>query len=426
MTSLPETAATVLLLAVIAIATLYPEAYAGGIDVASNELLPLVAFMPLFLAAAAAYIYVRRRRLSWGAVEAAIAIYTVYLLARNVGGPNMPVLLKYIVYGLGMFWLAALVITIPHCRRLIIWNLVALLGVISLYGIIEYILQQNVIFHSLLAETVPEPVRSIHRAGSSLGHPITFGAFLAQLLPFAALAWYDRQERWLRYAGALAGCLGVLALLLTFSKGGWLAAMFAGALFLLVAGRQVKSKIIIPVLVLIVLGTVFVPLVWQSAITELVSSNRAELSFEGRRVAWAGALSGIAENPLVGVGLKQGQEELRHRVDPVWLEIADIQLPVDNYYLTVLLEEGVLGFAAWMALLALIFREGIMAARRRVPGSGRAWALAALASIIAISVNALTFEALLVWPTYTLFWFAAGSLRGLNLPGSPKAVAAGA
>ena len=79
------------------------------------------------------------------------------------------------------------------------------------------------------------------------------------------------------------------------------------------------------------------------------------------------------------------------------------------------LEEGVIGFGLMLAAVILIIKDGLGAALVRY--RRRPEAAAALASIIALLLNALTFDAFLVWPNFLLFWTAAGMLRGASLAG---------
>ena len=59
------------------------------------------------------------------------------------------------------------------------------------------------------------------------------------------------------------------------------------------------------------------------------------------------------------MGLKQGAEELKRHVYPDLYSRLGTTFPVDNYYLSLMLEAGLVGFAIWMAMFILILIEGV-------------------------------------------------------------------
>jgi O-antigen ligase len=158
---------------------------------------------------------------------------------------------------------------------------------------------------------------------------------------------------------------------------------------------------------------VFIAIFWQEINIE--TATRGGESVSGRLVAWRAAAEGIQHHWLLGVGLRQGVSEIVKHIDYEWLLVASRRTPVDNSYLSMFLEEGVIGFGLMLAAMVLIIKDGLSAsvfsARRRPE------AVAALASIAALLLNGLTFDALLIWPNFLIFWTAAGMLRGASLAG---------
>ena len=142
--------------------------------------------------------------------------------------------------------------------------------------------------------------------------------------------------------------------------------------------------------------------------------------------SWEAALDAFRDNPFFGVGLKQGADTVWSHLDPetrISLEDGNLQAPVDNYYLNVLLEEGLVGLIIWLAALLAIIIEGVRFVARRTAAAP--WALAALVGIASLAINAVTFDALLIWPNYVIFWVTAGLLHGLALTDPRQALWAG-
>ncbi|MHB1391465.1 MAG: O-antigen ligase family protein [Thermoleophilia bacterium] len=263
-------------------------------------------------------------------------------------------------------------------------------------------------FQPYIEEVVKTPSVGVHRIGSTLAHPVAYAGYLVQAIPFCILAAIKTRSRTGRIFAIVTTCLAALALFLTYSKGSWIVALLmllAGVIYLFRRWRHVALVVFI-VIVLVLSG--LVGLFWQQIHTE--ASVRTDTSVEYRMAAWRGAVAGIREHPLVGVGLGAGQNELLLRADPEWVKVSAGRMAVDNYYLNILLEEGLVGALLWLVVLGLIFREGLSLIRNH--GAGYIWGLAAMASIVDILVNCLTFDALLLRPQQVLFWIAAGLIHG--------------
>lgn len=152
---------------------------------------------------------------------------------------------------------------------------------------------------------------------------------------------------------------------------------------------------------------------WQEI--NLETSIRAGESVSGRLIAWRAAIDGIKEHWLLGVGLREGNNEILTHLDPdeyQWLVVdGNKSVPADNQYLNFFLELGLIGLVLWLAMIALLLREGVQKIKRAKQDC--LWAMAATASIVGILLNAITFDALQIWPNFILFWVAAGVLHGL-------------
>ena len=337
-----------------------------------------------------------------------VALFMGYLLIRNLEGLDGFVAFKYFIYGLAVFYLSALLSSrYEKLLLLVIYVVLGLMVFTAIYGLAEYAAQKNFIYASYIAESVPEPAVGLHRDGSTLAHPVSFGAFLVQVLPFSVLIWLQAGGKKTRILAIAATVLGVLALFFTYSKGSWIAGMAVavGALMLLRGGRS--RKYLLPTVLITAIVVLLAVVFSHQIISE--TEVRGVNSVDVRLSTWRAAIDGFEKHPLLGVGFKRGPQEMNKYIEYPYNEYYPDQ-PVDNQYLSLLLEQGVAGIVLWAAALIFIVVEGVGVARAR--GPGRPWAIAALASLVAIGLDSVTFESMQLWPNFIFFWLAAGILHG--------------
>ncbi len=401
------TVAFSIIILVLVVSVLYPDTFLPDfLKIGSFRILPLSVLLPFLALSTSVYIFCNRSQLSFGLLDAVFLSFLAFTLMRNVFSPNGAAEFKYSVYALGLFYSVSLLIRRTSRLRLMIWVFIGLILVTTVYGFIEYSLQENILYQSFVSVT--EPMQGIHRLSSTLVQPVSYGAFLIQILPFGILAWITGKGFWHKFPGVMALLLGVPALFLTYSKGSWITGIiifFAG--FPLIKMKKVS---IIPGIVLAAMVILLSAIFWQSVLSE--TAYRAESSVAMRLGSWSAAWHGFLDHPVFGVGLRQGTMELERQSPEikVYNEQEKAPLAVDNYYLDLMMEEGAVSFLLWVTFLVLLCTEGIIGSGANRPG--RLVVLTALASVVGLSLNALTFDAMLIWPNFILFWAAAGILHG--------------
>lgn len=406
-----DRAVILLVCLVLALAVLYPQSFISHDSFLGKSWMdPLAPMIPLVAAGVVAFLVTRRRFMKVDWVDRLVLVFGAYMVAQNLFRPPALVSIKYVVLGLGVYYLVSTIVAgRGSLVRPVMFTLVGLALAVSLYGLLEFAVQRNLIFRELIIESVPDPVDGIHRIGSSLAHPVPFGVFLLQTLPFAALLLVISRAGWHRLLAWATLAAGGLALFFSFSKGSWIVGSMMAGGALLLSHRARNRKTLVPAVSLIVILVVVVVAFWPRIVDEI--EGRSPSSISGREMAWRAAVDGIRDNPW-GVGLFEGSGDLVNYIDPVWLEQWGQPLAVDNYYLCLALESGLAGFGIWAVMMVLIFREGFGAARVR--GPSQPWAMAALAGIIGISLTSLTVDAFLLWPNYLIFWVSAGILHGVG------------
>jgi O-antigen ligase len=191
------------------------------------------------------------------------------------------------------------------------------------------------------------------RIGGTIGVPNVAGAYLSVMLAFAASVLFtDLGNRYKWLAGSVLG-LGGIALIFTFSRGGWIALLFAIMVLCFVVWRQRGTSLKVPIAILAVLTLLCVPF-GSSIAARLFGDDQG--SANSRIPLNKLAFRMIGDNPLLGVGANNftvvmdqyATSEFRR----AWL------WAVHNKYLLVLAETGIGGLLAYLAFLLSTLRRG--------------------------------------------------------------------
>jgi probable O-glycosylation ligase (exosortase A-associated) len=168
------------------------------------------------------------------------------------------------------------------------------------------------------------------------------------------LLWYlgieeAKRRPWVLRASQVAVGLTIVTILLTLSRGGFLALCMT---LLWMAWRS--GQLFRAVMVLFTLAALF-PLLAPEALLERLGTigDSKESSANARLVAWATAMRMIGDNPLLGVGLRNFQ--------PRYSDYSGLPPGVGqtyvahNSYLQIWAESGTLAFVVYLTLLGSVF-----------------------------------------------------------------------
>lgn len=252
------------------------------------------------------------------------------------------------------------------------------------------------------------------RVGGPIGDPNDFAFFL---LPAIALGLAVRAGAGRRWPWDLATVLLVVAVLGTLSRGALLGLVAMGVLALAAGMVRLRTALGIGVVVggavlavvAVVPGLVTTSLEQKGVVADQNVSERLDL--------WAAAGRMTLEHPLVGMG--PGAFSLHHDDYTSGLP-ADVNHPLDvahNTWLEVSSELGVLGLAAFLALLAVAFATAWGAWRRRHDPLA-----AAVATALAGSAVTATF---VTEQYYLPLWLLCGLAVGVGARASRSSAPAG-
>jgi O-antigen ligase len=294
-------------------------------------------------------------------------------------------------------------------RRVLASSLAVLCGLaaaLAVVGYVEYATRHLLLNPKVIASN---QVEDYFRVNSLFFDPNIFGRFLAVVLVLL-VAWMLWRRRTAEVAlGALVAAVIFGGLVLTLSQSSF-AALLAGLSVLGGLRWNPRLAAVAAVCGLVVAAGAFV------LATDLSSSSSANDATSGRKELVEGGVRLAAERPLAGWGSGSFSREYR-RAEDVSAEratSASHTIPV-----TIAAEQGVLGLAAYVALLWFALRRLLRGAQSGVARAGIAAAFAALA------VHTLLYASFLEDPlTWALL--GAGTALALRPPGSGDEDAGGA
>ena len=153
---------------------------------------------------------------------------------------------------------------------------------------------------TVIIQAVPHISESSWRFGGVLSGMIQ-GSLLAMFLPIYILLFIHLKERRLKIFFALASAFGVFALLLTGTRGAWIAAVILIPLVLLIHAERKLKKLGAILVALSLVGGIFVitPALSNrvATITDLKMQSNSE-----RLLMWQSAWQMFKDNPIFGIG----------------------------------------------------------------------------------------------------------------------------
>jgi O-antigen ligase len=234
----------------------------------------------------------------------------------------------------------------------------------------------------------PLHIGAAHRVGGTM-FTMTFAGILYQIILFNSSAVFAR--RFAHWRWWLAGIVAMefTALLMTMTRGAWIA-LFAGALVLCLLLR--RRALLVGTAAALAVAVAFSFMFARDqgrtiAVTEL-ATRPADRNVATRLVLWQISLELFREHPVFGVGMGdytiEADKHLRER---------KVRTTVDthNVYLHLLATRGVVGFIPFVVYFVVLLRSLARVYTRAGPNSvERYYAAGAIAAVAAVLAGALT------------------------------------
>ncbi|HET9952072.1 MAG TPA: O-antigen ligase family protein [Candidatus Eisenbacteria bacterium] len=285
-------------------------------------------------------------------------------------------------------------------------------------------------------ELVPAGSSYPGRALGPFGQPNRLGGYLIAVLPLALTLSFITQDRMAR--GLLLGSVVILSLglILSFSRGAWIAfAIAAVALAVVLVRWPALSPR--PAQLAVTLGALLVPalLLLPSVLSRVATKPQAEkawnLPFDPERegsaamrgAVWQGALSAAESRPLLGWGVGAFREAFDRsksatmkRLEAEGGRTSD---QAHGYYLATLVERGVPGLAVFVLFAVAALAAGAAVIASGAPAEARLLAAGLVASALALLAHAVLEDNLALAP-HALLLHANLGLLVLSAPGARK------
>jgi len=305
---------------------------------------------------------------------ALIPVYVLILLSRKfVIDKTAVFLLLFIIISL----IAALLsleprssINIALLSVIFIFSMLAITATVKTENNIEFFLMTFIfsaaltglfgIFQMLTAGRADTWLdREIHtdigaRIGSTFSNPNVYGTYLLLAIPVAAAGIIYFKGWFLKICSAGATALLLICLLLTYSRGCYLALAIGVAAFAFIMS---KRMIILAIPVVIALPFILPLILPATVLNRLLSVvNMADTSTIFRLAIWQGSIRILQDFWLSGVG--QGLAAF-NRVYPYYALAAAGTQHAHNLFLVIFIETGITGFLVFLGCIVCFFRTHI-------------------------------------------------------------------
>ena len=281
--------------------------------------------------------------------------------------------------------------------------------IVAMYGIYQYLTGAEI--PSTWVDRAETDIST--RAFSFIGSPNVLGSFLILQIS-VALASFMASYDWLKKRLYLfAGLICTLCLVFTLSRGAWIVFFFV----LVLLGFWLDKRLILGLIIISLITPVAVPAVY-SRIAYMASPEYVQSAAEGGRIArWSQAMDYWKGQPLTGLGMG------RFGGGVAIASFPGSGYSVDNFYLKLGTEMGIIGLAAFIFLIisALgLARSALQKTKDKYLKTVGTGLMAGLIGVLAhnMSENMFEFPLMAVY-----FWFFLGLIIALpHLNGSQQEV----
>jgi O-antigen ligase len=271
----------------------------------------------------------------------------------------------------------------------------------------EYAMREILWNHRLMQANV---YSRFFRVNSIFYDPNILGRYLAlALLITVAVAWLWRGNNRVLVACGVVAAIDAAALVVTFSRSS--ALMLMVGLFIMALRMFGWRKAVVTAAIMAVLGSGIAIAASSQVRAALTSTERLDKVSEGRFDLMGGGVDIFQEHPVTGGGLGSFAADYSQLLSQQELRRTRVVIS-HNAPVTILSEEGAVGFGlfVWLCVIAAIV--GIRATRERDEDVGVPGAMM-LGALVGIFVHALLYSALFEDP-YT--WVLAAGLAALVAP----------
>jgi O-antigen ligase len=222
---------------------------------------------------------------------------------------------------------------------------------------------------------------SLRRFAAGGGDPNELAMLLALALP---MAWYlgmTHRRTLIRWVCRGYLPLGLVAIGLTSSRGGMLVSMTGLLIVPLTMTKLTPGRLIAAVAILALSGAAAVTYIPETSLERLATTGAEveDARFGGRLKLWVAGVEAFMQKPVLGHGTSSFILVVKPR-------LGSLAQVAHNSYLSLLVEQGIVGFLLYMSMLIAVFLSLL-----RLPALERRFTLVLLAAL-ALAMFPLTWE----------------------------------
>jgi putative inorganic carbon (HCO3(-)) transporter len=255
---------------------------------------------------------------------------------------------------------------------------------------------------------------SFYRASGTLGGANGLAWYLGCVLPIPLALLFSKMKKKYKISVLILFVLGLLSLVFTYSRGGWIGFIIGAIIVSLIYFRKLKSirkmAFLIMIIFLVGIGTTLMLYTSNPIKDRIVGDDRG--SAYSRLLLMEVAIEMIKHNPLIGVGLNNYtivDQEYDFGVD----KITDYYpVPVHNFYLQLAAEIGIISLLLLLWFITYLYIRSIHFIKTN-QGLSVALLIGCLGGMTAFLINGLVENSSLGHHYLLPFWIFSGIIIGI-------------
>ena len=357
-------------------------------------------------------------------VTAILGVYMLVAIVSLVNSANIDrsiTILVFTLFTMLLTWMVPAIVTSEHRVRIVVATLLVTAGVVSVFGLYQFFGDMIGLPQSMtgLRDLYTKDVLGFPRIQSTAYEPLYFANYLLFALS-AGLCFLLGKIKLIPVSWLVTFLLiGCVSFVLTVSRGAYLGLVGALGIIAVYYFKRVftlRNIVLIPIIVVAVWWIVVKTLGFGGDAFTLdkftghvqgvflgASYDERVATFELARIAWH-------EHPFIGIGVGSfGPYTAPHP----YVQPKDGWKIVNNEYVEVLAETGILGVAALALFFSTIMIRSVLTIRRTSSELIRTVMIAALAALVGSLIQYLTFSTLYIMH----IWFLVGMNIALQAVG---------
>ncbi len=193
-------------------------------------------------------------------------------------------------------------------------------------------------------------------SGTMIGDNNILALAMVTTLPLLHYLWrHDDWGLWMRRLLKIIFVLGVIAVVGSYSRGGFLSLLVAAAFYWQKSRNKVKTLVAVAVCGGVVLT--MMPAEWYQRV-DIKESSKNDESVQGRFLVWGAAWQMAVQHPLTGAGFKatENANVMQQFVPPKKLGDPQFILAAHSIYFQTLSNHGFVGFGLFLSMFAALWR----------------------------------------------------------------------